>query len=170
VIDVRWITWVAVLAPLPYSLSRLAWAVGLPVGINQEGLDAVGVPSWHASPYVLGLALASETVGLLTHYSLLRGHRAFPRFLPVVGGRRVSPRAVIVPAALVSLFVLSIAVAAESPLTQFTDPEAFRRSFPGWMPAWAFWMQQAVLWTWGLSLAVATVVFWRRTGRSRLAL
>jgi hypothetical protein len=77
---------------------------------------------------------------------------------------------VIVPAGLVALLILSIAVAAESPLTQFTDPEAFRRSFPDWMPAWAFWTQHAVLWAWGLSLALATLVFWRRTGRSRLAL
>jgi hypothetical protein len=32
---VGWITWVAILAPLPYGLSRLLWAAGVPFGISE---------------------------------------------------------------------------------------------------------------------------------------
>ncbi|MBA3262675.1 MAG: hypothetical protein H0T69_09460 [Thermoleophilaceae bacterium] len=27
-----WVSWVAVVAPIPYSLSRVLWAAGIPVG------------------------------------------------------------------------------------------------------------------------------------------
>jgi hypothetical protein len=35
----RWIgavTWLAIVAPPPYSLSRLLWAAGIPVGIDRD--------------------------------------------------------------------------------------------------------------------------------------
>jgi hypothetical protein len=77
----------------------------------------------------------------------------------------VSRFAVIGAAALVTAIVLPLAigVGVDSPHTQFTEPEAFRKSFPVWMPAWSFWTQQAIFWIWGLSLGLATFAYWRAT-------
>lgn len=153
------------------SVQRLPHALGARrAGRDQPGGNGHDRPA--RAPrldLLLGLAFASEGVGLLTHRFLLHDKRALPAFVPLLGGKRLPRAAVIVPAGLVSLFVLSIAVAAESPSQQFTDPEAFRRSFPDWMPAWSFWAQQAVLWTWGLSLALAVLIYWRRPRARREA-
>ena len=35
---VVWVTWTAILAPLPYSLWRMLWAAGIPLGIHPDGL------------------------------------------------------------------------------------------------------------------------------------
>jgi len=53
------VTWVAILAPLPYSLSRLLWAAGVPFGISPEGLRELDSPGWGSLPILL-LALLSE--------------------------------------------------------------------------------------------------------------
>jgi hypothetical protein len=166
---VRWITWVAVLAPLPYSLSRVLWALGVPVGIHEKGLDEIGVPSVGMSAYVLALAVGSAMVGAATYQIALRGRRTLPGFLPFFGGGRVPHFALIVPAALISVFLLSAFFAAEHAPKLFTDPDDFRRSVApeGWAPAWAFWAQEAVFGVWGASLAIATFTYWHRARAAR---
>jgi hypothetical protein len=167
----RWMTaatWLAVLAPLLYSCSRVLWALGVPVGIYEKGLDEIGVPSLGGSTYVLGLALASATVGIVTYHVALRDLRSLPRPLPLLGGRQVPPFLLIAAAALTSVFLVTASFGAESPLKPFTDPEGFRRSIApeGWGPTWAFWAQEALFLAWGLSLAIVTFAYWRRVSRS----
>jgi hypothetical protein len=166
----RWmtpVTWVAVLAPLLYSCSRALWALGVPVGIHEKGLDEIGVPGLGGSTYVLGLALASATVGVVTYRVALRDRRRLPRLFPLLGGRQLPPFLLIAVAALISAFLLTTSFGAESPLKPFTDPEGFRRSIApeGWGPTWAFWAQEALFLAWGLSLAIVTFVYWRRVSR-----
>jgi hypothetical protein len=154
-------TWVAVLAPIPYGISRVLWALGVPVGISEEGMDAIGIPSWSGSPYVLGLAVLSESAGLFAHRFLLRDRRD-------LGAIRIPRWAVLATGALVSVMVLSLATGMQSPHVQVADPEAFRRSFPDWLPLWAFWTQQAIFWVWGLAIGAATIGYWLRL-RDQLA-
>jgi hypothetical protein len=162
------VTWVAVLAPLLYGLLRALWALGLPVGLTEEGLDDIGVPSVGGSTYLLALAAASATVGLVTHRVALHDGRTLPRFLPLISGRRVPPLLLIAPAVLIALFLLSSAFGSRPPYEPFTDPDAFRRSIApeGWAPVWFFWAQQTLFLLWGVSLSVATAVFWRKARRA----
>jgi hypothetical protein len=162
------VTWVAVLAPLLYGLLRALWALGLPVGLTEDGLDAIGVPSVGGSTYVLALAVASATVGLVTARVALHDRRTLPRFLPLVGGRRVAPLLLIAPAVAIALFLLSSSVGSQPPYEAFTDPDGFRRSISpeDWAPAWFFWAQQTLFLVWGLSLAIATAAYWHKVRRA----
>ena len=40
---VRVVTWTATLAPVPYSVSRLVWAVGIPLGLLMSTVTWVGI-------------------------------------------------------------------------------------------------------------------------------
>jgi hypothetical protein len=53
---VAWVTWMAILAPVPYGVSRLRWAAGVPVGIDEWLLHDLGAPGW-GSIYIAFLAL-----------------------------------------------------------------------------------------------------------------
>jgi hypothetical protein len=47
---VRWVTYAAVLAPLPSAVWRLGLAAGLPVGFSADRLAALDVPRLLAAP------------------------------------------------------------------------------------------------------------------------
>lgn len=51
--------WLAPLAALPYTLSRVLWAVGIPVGFSSAGLGELDIAEW-GSLTVLGLAVLAE--------------------------------------------------------------------------------------------------------------
>ena len=82
-----WATYVAIGVPIVYALTRYVWALGIPLGVSEdlfrEG-QAVGL--WY-----LGAALASMAVigAVLTLGLIRRWGEVFPRWLPIVGGRRV---------------------------------------------------------------------------------
>ena len=159
---VTWVTWAAIIAPLPYGVSRLLWAAGLPVGIDAALLREFGAPGW-GSAYILVLALLSEGTGIFTHLFLRTRRRTVPDRVPLVGGRRVR-RGVVIGALLGPIAILANFNATTVPmmLDGFTIP-------PGnaGMPGWSFWGQVATFWVWGLSLSAATFAYWRTTGVSR---
>ena len=99
----RWATYVAIGIPIVYALTRYVWALGIPLGVSEdlfrEG-QAVGL--WY-----LGAALASMAVigAVLTLGLIRRWGEVFPRWLPIVGGRRVPLALAIVPASLVAVLV-----------------------------------------------------------------
>ncbi|MFF2025625.1 hypothetical protein ACFVW2_27975 [Streptomyces sp. NPDC058171] len=83
---------------LPQCLWRLPFAFGFEMGMDGEG----SMPSswWVSVPYVFGLSLITEALALLS-FALVRGWgEVAPSWLPFVGGKRIPPLAVIVPAAL----------------------------------------------------------------------
>jgi hypothetical protein len=45
------VTWIAIIAPLPYSLSRLLWAAGVPLGIDRQLLDDFNTPRVGIAPH-----------------------------------------------------------------------------------------------------------------------
>lgn len=88
----------AVLTTIPSALWRIAMAVGIPVGVSEEVLsERYGFPG-RGTVYVFGLSfmligLASLTLGLVQRWG-----EVVPRWMPLIGGRRVPPMAAVVPA------------------------------------------------------------------------
>ncbi|KWT58543.1 hypothetical protein ADL21_28410 [Streptomyces albus subsp. albus] len=82
---------------LPQCLWRLPFAFDFRMGlIDPNAPEWV----WWAVPYVFGLSIVSEALALLS-FGLVRGWgETVPRWLPVIGGKRIPPFAAVVPAAL----------------------------------------------------------------------
>jgi hypothetical protein len=140
----RVIAWIAVLAPLPYGVSRLLWAAGIPVGIREESLEnMLHLPGWN-SLAVLGLAALAEGTALYTHALILAGRR------PVRGWLAVVP----LIAALAVMWGINL-WSVQYILDGFALPPESGQD----LPAWSFWGQTAVFWIWGSALAVATAAY-----------
>jgi hypothetical protein len=160
----RWATWVAVLAPLPYAATRLAWAFDIPLGVPEEFMAAYradyvakGVGLWRFT--LGGMALAGS---LLTMGLVQRWGEVFPRWIPFLGGRRVPPALAIAPATLVSLAVTVASVsiwraAAADGFDLELGPDTWGPGGPI-----LFWLP------WGVALGLATLAYHlRRRGRCR---
>jgi hypothetical protein len=152
----RWATWVAVVAPLPYAATRLAWAFGIPLGVGDEFMAlyeadyvAKSVGLWRFTLGGMALGGSILTMGLVQRWG-----EVFPRWIPVLAGRRVPPALAIVPASLVSLAVtvasLSIwrTVAAERQGGLDLGPDTWGLGGPmlTWLP-------------WGVALGAATYAY-----------
>jgi hypothetical protein len=157
----RWAVWVAVAVPLSYATIRIAWALRIPLTINDAFLDElhrtgmVWAGLWLGSFATIGAAL---TLGLVQRW----GER-FPRWMVGLAGRRVPVTLAVVPAGLVSALITSAGLAAIS------HPEVFGEVGSGdWVHL------PALLWpAWGAALGAATLAYYlrrrgpcRRCGRS----
>jgi hypothetical protein len=157
------VTWLAIAAPLPYSVSRVLWAAGVPVGIERELLHELGSPGV-GSLYILLLAALAETTALMMHVVVRPRAERVPAWIPGLGGRRVRP-AVVVGALLVPIAILAWRAVLYLPwvLDGFEVPGHIRG-----MPHWSLWVHAGVVWVWATSLAAATVAY-RRATRPRNA-
>jgi hypothetical protein len=151
----RWAVAVAAAVPPTYAVTRLSWAFGIPLGGDAAGLrtaQAVEGSRVLLAPLALGCAaLAGSllTLGLIRPWGEL-----FPRWLPVVGGRRVPPALAVVPAALVSALVLAagIGIARMWAVGRFViEADSWLGSLP--MLLWPLW---------GVALAAATLAYHHR--------
>ncbi|WP_454293787.1 hypothetical protein [Salana multivorans] len=107
---------VAVVVPLLYATTRIAWVLGWPIGFDAEAYAATG------GDVRTGLVLAAGAlVGCVLTIGLVRpwGER-FWRWLPVLGGRPVPVALAVVPASIVAAMLLpagiSMTVAAAEQL------------------------------------------------------
>jgi hypothetical protein len=91
------------LVTLPAGLWRIGLALGASMGIMADGRP-VGVHGWE-TVYVIGLSVVSESAALLS-LGLVRpwGERA-PAWVPLIGGRRLAPMTVVVPAAIAAVLL-----------------------------------------------------------------
>ena len=153
------VTWIAVLAPLPYSLSRLFWAVGIPLGIEEDLLREFHSPGW-GSLYILCLALLPEATALFAHTFMVPRRPTVPDGVPLFGGRRVRP-ALVVTVLLVPIVILTGFNAwTLGPIADgFVIPDTNHG-----LPGWSFWGQVATFWLWGVSLTIATTAYWLAAG------
>ncbi len=89
----------AALTTLPSGLWRLALAAGLPVGYSPDAaralFDAPGRGSW----YLVALSVVLEALALLTLGLVQPWGEVVPRWVPVLGGKRIPPLAAVIPAA-----------------------------------------------------------------------
>lgn len=92
---------------LPSCLWRLPFAFHFQMG--QTG-DATMPALWISIPYVFGLSVLTEVAALLS-IGLVRGWgEVVPTRIPFIGGRRIRPAAVIVPAAIGGLAMTAVSV------------------------------------------------------------
>ncbi|MEV4479133.1 hypothetical protein [Micromonospora coxensis] len=152
----RWATYVAAVIPALYAVTRLAWAVGVPLGIDKAFLDEMRESGqvW-AGAGLGGFALVGAvlTLGLVQRW----GER-FPRWMVGLAGRRVPVPLAVVPAGVVAVVVTAAGFGLLS------TPE-FWNVADGVDLATA----PVLLWPlWGVALAVATYAYHlRRRGGCR---
>ncbi|OIJ24040.1 hypothetical protein [Nocardioides luteus] len=158
----RWTRWgrpavtVAVVVPLLYAVTRIAWAMGVPLGIRPEMLDELGSGRWAG----FGLALFAVVGALLTWGLLARWGEVFWSWMPRLGGRPVPVAMALVPGILVAGAVTS---AGLSFWRMVVTGDLWM--VPGATSDWAAWAPEMLWPVWGAALAVACLAYLgRRTG------
>ncbi|KEK24087.1 hypothetical protein [Bacillus gaemokensis] len=103
----KWCTYIAIIVPICYSVTRWCWAVGIPLGTTKELLDSFERDS--PGIWLMGAFLATVALGgaILTLGLIQRWGEHFPRWFPFVAGKRVPLSLAIIPASLVSIMVTS---------------------------------------------------------------
>ncbi|GIE86019.1 NYN domain-containing protein [Actinoplanes regularis] len=101
----RWAVLVAVVAPMPYEITRIAWYLGYPMGISSDFLrmmqDTDGMLAMG-----LGFAVASMLGGVLTHGLVASWGERYPRWIWWKAGRPVPIALAVVPGTLVAVLLI----------------------------------------------------------------
>jgi hypothetical protein len=147
-----WAVAVAVLAPVSYAVTRIAWAVGIPLGVREEFLVELGEGKWAG----LGLGLFATVGALLTLGLVQRWGRVFWSWLPVIGDRAVPVALAVVPGLFVALVVTSGGLSFWRMLLA-----GHLSDLPGADQDWAAWAPELLWPAWGVALAVATLAYRR---------
>jgi hypothetical protein len=154
----KWATYLAMLIPLLYAITRFAWALGIPLGITEELLREGQV----SGAWLAGAALATVAIvgAILTLGLIQPWGEKFPSWIPFWGGKRVPPALAIIPAALISVLVTSAGLM----FIRLTLTGVFDEQFGPGNPAT---YGPELLWpVWGIALAAATLAYYyRRRGR-----
>lgn len=160
----KWITYVAVLAPIPYAITRYAWALGMSLGIDQNFLaDFSSVnPIHHLIEWVFGsLCIAG---GLLTLGLIQKWGEVFPSWFPFIGGKRVPVLLAVIPATYVSIAVTSAGfiftfsvIAVKFHLLPAGDNMLLNGS-----NIWGAFGPMLLWIPWGVSLGLATLAYYYR--------
>jgi hypothetical protein len=105
----RWATYAAATLALPYPIVRIAWALGIPLGVPTGWLDGT-----FTLPERIGLVLlfGGLPVGgaILTLGLLQRWGEVFPRWIPYLRGRRVPIWFAVVPATWAGMVLIQAGV------------------------------------------------------------
>jgi hypothetical protein len=156
----KWATTIAAVIPLIYAITRYAWALGIPLGISQETFQQ----GYENRVWIAGAGLATVAVcgSMLTLGLIQRWGEVFPHWMLSLAGKNVPPLLAIIPAAIVSILVISTglnilsSVLSDASLVVFKDEN---------------WAANApiLLWPlWGIALALATLAYYyRRRGRCK---
>lgn len=143
--------WVAVLATVPYDVTRIAWYVGWPLGLT-DGMYA----SLQDPPELLAVGLAlgilSTAGAALTHGLVARWGEVFPRWIPSVAGKRVPVMLAVIPAATVTVSLPPAAVMFASP--------GINGSFD--VANWGVWLPSMFWLMWAVGLGGATWTYYHR--------
>ena len=86
------------LVVLPSGILRLVWVLGFPAGYTDAGFVEFETP--FAKVWMLTLSVVSELVAVLTIGLVRPWGSLVPRWMPLIGGKRVRPLAAVVPALL----------------------------------------------------------------------
>jgi hypothetical protein len=149
----RWAVAVALIAPLPYEITRVSWYLGFPLGISRDFLtmmqDTPGMLE-----VGLGCAVASALGGLLTHGLVSRWGETFPRWVWFRAGRPVPPMPAVIPASIVAVTIIPAA------LMMFWTAD--------YRGGWALYVPSMLWIAWGAGLGAATITYYlRRRGACR---
>jgi hypothetical protein len=156
----RFAVGVAVAVPAFYAMTRYAWALGIPLGIEPrvllfEAADSPGIWLAGALLATMGVAGAVLTVGLLRPWG-----EVYPRWIPRLRGRPVRPRVAIVPAAVAAVLLTQAGLMDNRRLLLSGLPEDITG------PNWATVAPGQLFTLWGLALGLAAYAYHlRRRGR-----
>lgn len=140
---------VIALVNVPSGLWRLGLAAGIGFGLADAELRQLHTPGW-GSLYLIALAALSELFGLLALGLIQPWGETWPRWVPFLHGKRISPLAVTTSAALGS-----VATTVYGGLLVYTS---FNAHIDG--TAWASWLINILylpLLLWGPLLSAVTV-------------
>jgi len=154
----------AALTAVPSGLWRVALGFGVPVGFSGvlERQMRAHMPGW-GTVYVLVLSALAETLAFLSMGLVRPWGRVAPRWIPLLGGRRIRPLAAVLPAAAGAVLLTWVTWLAAfgggwtSP-DSMGDPDA-----PHGVAGLIMTACYAPLLLWGPLLAVVTVDYYRRT-------
>ncbi|GAA2760732.1 hypothetical protein [Actinopolymorpha rutila] len=154
---------------LPSGLWRVAVALGLSMGIaTAAGVDAsLGLAPGRQAVAILGLTVLSEGVGLLSLGLVRPWGEVFPRWMPLIGGRRVPPVGATVLAASGAIALTAIwtfATVNFFVLTVFGPPGKGFAFVNGWWEALLVLCYLPLL-LWGPLLLALTWAYYRRRCR-----
>ncbi|WP_431896579.1 hypothetical protein [Nonomuraea sp. bgisy101] len=152
---VRWgtpVTYAAALLALPYGISRISWAMGIPLGVQPEMLAGGNATGGSVVEAVLGglcVAGAILTLGLVQRWG-----EVFPRWMPLLRGRRVPIGLAVVPALCASAMLVQSGArlylwVAKGDIVLKADGWGSFGPGLAWLP-------------WGLALAAATYAYYLR--------
>jgi hypothetical protein len=162
--SVRLTAHAAALTPLPSGLWRIAVALGWDSGFTDEVLRPENFPG-EGSPYLIGLSLFAEALGLLTLGLVHSWGEELPQWVPVLGGRRIPAPAAVIPASLGAALLTLITFTGA-----FGWNNAETMGAAGSPDGSHYWLMTACympLLAWGPLLAVVTVAYYRRRRRGR---
>lgn len=154
----RWSVAVAVAIPLCYAATRVAWAVGVPLGVRDEFLVELGDAKFAG----LGLGVFAVIGVLLTLGLVQRWGEVFWRWVPRVGGRPVPVSVAVVPALFVAAAIGSAGLGFCRVLVV-----GELDSLPGEPEDWAAWAPELLWPLWGVALGVAAFAYRTRREASR---
>ena len=152
--------YVAMVAPVFYTLTRYAWALGIPLGMREEYMRA----GQESGTWISGLFLA--TFGLVGGLFMLglvqRWGEVFPRWMIGLRGRRVPIALAVVPASLASVLLFVGGVGIWSGLPQMAANLAATGVAGGELIGGiVFQVGPTLLFPlWGVALAVATLGYY----------
>lgn len=157
--------YVALVAPVFYTLTRYAWALGIPLGMTMEHLRS----GQERGLWISGLFLA--TFGLVGAILMLglyqRWGQVFPHWMIGLAGRRVPIALALIPASIISVVLIVGGIAIWSGLHQMiVNYSATGASDGEIIGAVIFEVGPTLLFPlWGVALAVATLgYYFRRRG------
>jgi hypothetical protein len=143
----KWAVAVAVLANIPYELTRIAWYFGWPLGITDEFHQMMA-----DTPGMLGIGLAMALMGIgggvLTHGLVHRWGEVYPRWIWFKAGKRVPPKLAIIPATIVALVLVPAGL--------------MNLRLPFEADNWAVTAPGTLSVVWGVALGAATYAYYLR--------
>lgn len=150
----RWPVYVAAAIPASYAVTRGIWVAGFPMGIaddvHAEGMadGSLWSGAWLGAFALVGTTL---TMGLVQRWG-----EVFPRWIPLLCGRRVPIGLAVVPASLVAAMVTSGGIGMYTSI--FDSDSWLGLTLDNWAAA-----GPALLWPlWGFALAAGTLAYYLR--------
>lgn len=162
---------VVTLSVLPASL----WRIGMEIHATIIGTAGAGrgqVPEWMPMLlYVTLLSIFSELLAFTAYGMIARWGEVWPRWIPVLGGRRVPRLAAVVPAALGAsvLTALWTWAAVSAAFARDIQWRPMRPENPLYLDGWEsllVYVCYAPLLVWGPLLGALTLAYWRRRSGS----
>lgn len=159
------ITYIAALAPIPYAITRFAWAMNIPLGVDTnfpEEFSRINSAA-RLTEWVFGFLCVGGSI--LTLGLIQKWGEVFPRWFPLIGGKRVPISLAVIPAFIVALpvttagFIFTFEFLSLTLHFTTTDSIILEQLW-GAVGPMVFWIP------WGVFLGLSAIAYYyRRRGR-----